>query len=73
MKDEVIKGITEYLQQQGEILQKSDISPEDKATQLDVLLDTMHFLKDYDENIKVLNDYWINKRQREKFEKSFED
>lgn len=69
-KKEVIESIYKFLQEQGEVLQGSEISPEEKATQLDVLLDTMHFLKDYDENVKVLNEYWIEKRQREKFEKA---
>jgi len=29
----------------------------DKIVEVDILLNTMKFLKDYDENIKILNDY----------------
>ena len=33
------------------------------------MLDTLHFLQDYDENVKVLNKYWVEKRRREKWNK----
>ena len=38
-----------------------------KAMKLDVLIDTMKFLQNYDENTKVLNQYWLNKKRQEKF------
>lgn len=65
MKDKLFQA----LQQQGEELRSSGLQGLDVAEQLDVLIDTMHFLQDYDENVRVLNDYWLKKRQEEKFKK----
>ena len=29
---------------------------------MDVILDTMRFLNNYEENVKILNKYWCNKK-----------
>lgn len=57
----VLKGQAMYVRED------ESISDKDRLTQADVILDLMKFLNDYDENIEVLNRYWHEKRQREKF------
>ena len=57
----VLKGQAMYVRED------TSISDRDRLTQADVILDLMKFLNDYDENIEVLNRYWYEKRQREKF------
>ena len=57
----VLKGQAMYVRED------ESISDRDRLTQADVILDLMKFLNDYDENIEVLNRYWYEKRQREKF------
>lgn len=57
----VLKGQAMYVRED------ESISDRDRLTQADVILDLMKFLNDYDENIEVLNRYWHEKRQREKF------
>lgn len=57
----VLKGQAMYVRED------ESISDRDRLTQADVILDLMKFLKDYDENVVVLNKYWQEKRQREKF------
>ena len=37
---------------------------------MDVILDVLHFLADYEENVEVLNKYWVNKRLEEKMKSS---
>lgn len=67
-KEQIMKRLTNVLQGQGTIIREDTItSAEDKLTQMDVVLDVLHFLKDYDENVAVLNKYWLDKRHREKF------
>ncbi len=68
-RQKVIDEITRKLEEIGKQLQQDkDMNPQDKAVQVDVMLDTLHFLQDYDENVKVLNQYWMEKRRRQKFE-----
>lgn len=57
----VLKGQAMYVRE------NESISDRDRLTQANVILDLMKFLNDYDENIEVLNRYWHEKRQREKF------
>ena len=70
LKQEMLDKITEMLQEIGKQLQtNTEINVWDKATQMDVMLDTLHFLQDYDENVRVLNKYWVEKRRTEKWNK----
>ena len=57
----VLKGQAMYIKEDD------SISTQDKCIQMDVILDLMHFLNDYDENVQVLNRYIEQKRQREKW------
>lgn len=68
MKNKIIDRLSLTLQAIGaEIKSDSKLSTREQLTQVDVLLDTLKFLQDYDENAKVLNKYWVQKRWREKF------
>lgn len=68
-KKSMIHELFKTLQLKGKELQDEKMSLYEKASKLDVVLDTMKFLQDYDENVKVLNQYWNNKRKQEKFDK----
>ena len=71
-KEVVMDTLIEDLRRQGELLQQDkELSIQDKLTQMDVILDVLHFIQDYDENIKVLNNYWLHKEKR--FKKSNEE
>ena len=71
-KEVVMDKLIEDLRRQGELLQQDkELSIQDKLTQMDVILDVLHFIQDYDENIKVLNNYWLHKEKR--FKKSNEE
>lgn len=64
--EQILDRLVQLLQEQGMILHNDDCPIQDKLIQVDVLLNTMHFLKDYDENVKVLNEYWIKKHHEER-------
>ena len=67
-KQKMIDEIFKLLQAQGEVLYNdTQASNVGIAEKLDVLIDTMHFLRDYDENVQVLNRYWLDKKYKEKF------
>lgn len=66
-KQTIIDEIVKMLQLKGVDLENEDIDLYQKAMKLDVLIDTMKFLQNYDENTKVLNQYWLNKKRQEKF------
>ncbi len=67
-RNKIIDNITEKLEEIGkQIQQDKTLSPYDKAPQIDIVLDVLHFLQDYDENVKVLNEYWVKKRKEEKY------
>ena len=67
-KQQIMTRLNNVLKGQAMYVREDDsISDRDRLTQADVILDLMKFLNDYDENIEVLNRYWHEKRQREKF------
>lgn len=62
-RDIVIKRLENMLQGAGQYVRDDDtLTPEQQLVQVDVILDTMKFLQNYEENIKVLNKYWLEKR-----------
>lgn len=70
-RDIVIKRLENMLQGAGQYVRDDDtLTPEQQLVQVDVILDTMKFLQNYEENIKVLNKYWLEKRWKQKFEKA---
>lgn len=67
IKQAIIDKIMDSIKDVGEqISTDKKLTLEDKLHQTDVLLDTMKFLKNYDENVKVLNDYHINNKWKER-------
>ena len=68
-KEVIMSRMTNVLKGQAMYIKEDDsISTQDKCIQMDVILDLMRFLNDYDENIQVLNRYIEQKRQKEKWE-----
>ena len=67
-KDQIINRMFNVLKGQTMFVREDNmLTTREKLEQADVLLDTMKFLNDYDENVKVLNKYWIEKHHKEKF------
>jgi len=61
-KEEMISKIQKALLKEVEFIRENPkISLDDKVTQVDVLFDTVKFLDNYDENIKVLNKHIADK------------
>jgi translation elongation factor P/translation initiation factor 5A len=61
-KQVMIDKIIEAIKDLGrETKENEQVSTKDKFDQVDVLLDTMKFLNNYDENVKVLNTYYAEK------------
>ena len=68
-KQQIINRLFNVLQGQGMYIREDrTLSLNDKLEQMSILVDTMKFLKDYDENVKVLNKYWLDKHRKEKFD-----
>ena len=64
----VIQKMQKMLEDIGRDLQKDNtLSIEQKLQQLNVILDTMKFLDKYTTNVKILNEYWLNKNWKDKF------
>ena len=56
IKKKIIDNIQKFLAQKGRTIQEDkETSVSDKCVQMDVILDTMHFLEDYDRNVEILN------------------
>ena len=66
-KEVVIKRMFNVLKGQGMYIKdNNDLSTQEKVEQMDVILDLMKFLKDYDENVQVLNKHLQNKKWQSK-------
>ena len=62
-KAEVIKSIIKALELEGRKIDADEHSTlEDRCLKMDVVLDTLHFLRDYEENVAILNAYCRDKR-----------
>lgn len=62
-KQLMINQITKAIENFGKQVRRDEnILIEDKCLQIDVLLDTLKFLENYDENVKILNKYYLNKK-----------
>lgn len=68
IQKQVINKICNFLELEGKKIQvDNNKSVNQKAIEVDVLLDTMHFLRDYERNIEVLqNEVVKNKYEKEK-------
>lgn len=66
-KKVMIDKITEAIKDFGEQARQDEtLSLGDKCLQVDVLIDTLKFLDNYDENVRVLNQYYLNKNRWER-------
>ena len=61
-KEEMIKGIQDILLNEIEFIRQSNKTLDEKIDETDLLSDMIKFLDRYEENIKVLNQYYRNKR-----------
>lgn len=61
-KEDMINKIRTALSKEIEFIRiNNEIDLDEKVEQIDVLFDTIKFLKNYDENIKILNRYRTDK------------
>lgn len=66
-KDIMLDDLSDTIREKSTTLYNDEtISLEDKLTQADILLNMMRFLKDYDENVAILDRHFKEKRKREK-------
>lgn len=62
-KKEMINKVIEAVQSEASfIMQNKELTPEEKVSQMDVLLDIHHFLRDYEKNIQILNKHNMERR-----------
>lgn len=66
-KEQIMTRMSNVLKGQAMFIREDNtITDVERLEQIDVILDLMKFLKDYDENIMVLNKYWQEKHKKEK-------
>lgn len=66
-KKEVIEEIQDFVLDRAKALRDSEkISDKDKLSLADVYLDIYKFLKEYDKNVKILNDYRLHEKFKSK-------
>lgn len=71
LKEQIIDRIFAELQALGDTVRDSgEFTPLQQLPQVSVLVDTMRFLQDYDENIVALNKYWSQKRGDPRFNRN---
>lgn len=67
-KEQIMTRMSNVLKGQAMFIREDNtITDVERLEQIDVILDLMKFLKDYDENIIVLNKYWQEKHKKEKY------
>lgn len=64
LRQEVKNRLFDVLGEELEEIRKSNIDPKSRCIQEDMVLDLMHFLMDYEKNVKILNKHI----QEEKFD-----
>ena len=57
----------------NKVTSDTNLTREQKFIQADVVLNTLHFLKDYDKNVNILDKYWKEQNRKDKFNKSMLD
>lgn len=68
-KEAIMSRMTNVLKGQAMYIKEDDnISTQDKCIQMDVILDLMRFLDNYDENVQILNRHIEQKRQKGKYQ-----
>ena len=66
-RERIMTRMSNILKGQAMFIREDDtITDVERLEQINVVLDLMKFLKDYDENIIVLNKYWQEKHKKEK-------
>ena len=67
IKADMIERVKQDLITQGEQIHQDKVTPAgDRCLQMDIILDTMKFLDNYEENVAVLNKYYLEKREKER-------
>lgn len=57
-KNDIINDIISAMESEGEFIYNSKtLSSSEKLVKVDVVLDVIHYLKDYDRNNRILNKY----------------
>lgn len=73
-KEQLMTRMFNVLKGQGMYVREdTSLTDREKLEQADIILNMMKFLKDYDENIEVLDKYWKEKHYKEKFGNKIEE
>ena len=73
-KEQLMTRMFNVLKGQGMYVREdTSLTDREKLEQADIILNMMKFLKDYDENIEVLDKYWKEKYYKEKFGNRIEE
>ena len=73
-KEQLMTRMFNVLKGQGMYVREdTSLTNREKLEQADIILNMMKFLKDYDENIEVLDKYWKEKHYKEKFGNRIEE
>ena len=66
-KEQIMTRMSNVLKGQAMFIREDNpITDVERLEQINVVLDLMKFLKDYDENIIILNKHWQEKHKKEK-------
>lgn len=73
-KQIMLDKIAKSLEHLGEELRAdTQTTTENKLPQMDAIIHTLHFLQEFDENVQVLNEYWLKKNRAIKFKEDNDD
>ena len=65
IQKQIINKISDFLESEGKKIQAdNNKSLNQKAIEVDVLLDTMHFLRDYKRNIEILQNEIVKNKHK---------
>ena len=63
-RKDIVSILLEEVKKIGTDIRSSNLPSKIQSAQLDVIIDTISFLINYDENITILKDYYRNKQKK---------
>ena len=64
-RKDIVSILLEEVKKIGTDIRSSNLPSKIQSAQLDVIIDTISFLINYDENITILKEYYRNKQKKE--------
>lgn len=66
IKEDTFDRIVHLLQEEGQRIQSDNESILDQLTRMNIIIDMIKFINNYDENIRVLNAHYLSKSKFER-------